>query len=102
MQSALLAGPLLVVLTLQVRKVDARAANRFRKPLTDDADGFGVSSRYKGKDPRRFRSDTAYRFQLVRRTRALADVNAGLRYDHRSNKVRRVSMTYIAKTTSIT
>jgi hypothetical protein len=41
-------------------------------------------------DPRRFRSDTAFRFQLVRRTRALADVNAGLRYDHRSDKVRRV------------
>jgi hypothetical protein len=43
-----------------------------------------------GQDPRRFRSDTAYRFPLVRRTRALADVNAGLRYDHRSDKVRRV------------
>jgi hypothetical protein len=43
-----------------------------------------------GQDPRRSRSDTAYRFQLVRRTRALADVNAGLRYDHRSDKVRRV------------
>jgi hypothetical protein len=43
-----------------------------------------------GHDPRRFRSDTAFRFQLVRRARALADVNAGLRYDHRSGKVRRV------------
>jgi hypothetical protein len=41
-------------------------------------------------DPRRFRSDPGFRFQLVRRVRALADVNAGQRYDHRSGKVRRV------------
>jgi hypothetical protein len=41
-------------------------------------------------DPRRFRSDPGFRFQLVRRLRALADVNAGQRYDHRSGKVRRV------------
>jgi hypothetical protein len=41
-------------------------------------------------EPRRFRSDTAFRFQLVRRVRALADVNAGLSYDNKSNKVRRV------------
>ena len=41
-------------------------------------------------DPRRFRSDPGFRFQLVRRVRALADVSAGQRYDHRSGKVRRV------------
>ena len=41
-------------------------------------------------DPRRFRSDAGFRFQLVRRVRALADVSAGQRYDHRSGKVRRV------------
>lgn len=41
-------------------------------------------------DPRRFRSDPGFRFQLVRRVRALADVYAGQRYDHKSNKVRRV------------
>jgi hypothetical protein len=41
-------------------------------------------------DRRRFRSDPGFRFQLVRRVRALADVSAGQRYDHRSGKVRRV------------
>jgi hypothetical protein len=41
-------------------------------------------------DPRRFRSDLGFRFQLVRRLRALADVNAGQRWDHKSDKVRRV------------
>ncbi len=41
-------------------------------------------------DPRRFRSDPGFRFQLVRRVRALADVNAGQRYDHKADKVRRV------------
>ena len=41
-------------------------------------------------DPRRFRSDPGFRFQLVRRVRALADVNAGQRWDHKADKVRRV------------
>ena len=41
-------------------------------------------------DRRRFRSDSGFRFQLVRLVRALADVSAGRRYDHRSGKVRRV------------
>jgi hypothetical protein len=41
-------------------------------------------------DPRHFRSDPGFRFQLVRRVRALADVNAGQRYDHKSDRVRRV------------
>jgi hypothetical protein len=41
-------------------------------------------------DPRRFRSDPGFRFQLVRRVRALADVNAGQRWDQKADKVRRV------------
>ena len=41
-------------------------------------------------DPRRFRSDPGFRFQLVRRVRALADVNAGQRWDDKAEKVRRV------------
>jgi hypothetical protein len=41
-------------------------------------------------DPRRFRSDPGFRFQLVRRVRALADMNAGQRWDHKAEKVRRV------------
>jgi hypothetical protein len=41
-------------------------------------------------DRRRFRSDSGFRFQLVRRVRALADMNVGLRYDYKSDKVRRV------------
>jgi hypothetical protein len=43
-----------------------------------------------GQEPIRFRSDAAFRAQLVRRTRALADVNDSLAYDHKSDKVRRV------------
>ena len=34
--------------------------------------------------------DPGFRFQLVGRVRALADVNAGTRYDYKSNKVRQV------------
>ena len=41
-------------------------------------------------DPRRFRSDPGFRFPLVRRVRALADVSAGQRWDHKSDRVRRV------------
>lgn len=41
-------------------------------------------------EQRRFRSDAGFRFQLVRRVRALADVNAGQRWDHKSDRVRRV------------
>ena len=36
-------------------------------------------------DPRRFRSDPGFRFQLVRRMRALADVSAGQRWDHKAD-----------------
>lgn len=40
--------------------------------------------------PHRFQSDDAFRHQLSRRLRALADVNAGTWFDHRTNKVKRV------------
>ncbi len=42
------------------------------------------------QQPRRFRTDTAFRVQLVRRTRALADVSVGRSYDPKRGKVRRV------------
>jgi len=41
-------------------------------------------------EPRRFASDAGFRFELVRRMRALAHVNAGLAYSHKTGKVRRV------------
>lgn len=40
--------------------------------------------------PRRFLSDDAFRHQLSRRLRGLADVNAGTWFDHTTNKVKRV------------
>ena len=43
-----------------------------------------------GLDPRRFRSDAAFRFQLARRVRALADVHAATMYDHGKGGVRRI------------
>lgn len=39
--------------------------------------------------PRRFRSDRAFRFQLVRRLRGLTDVNAGSWLNHRTGKTHR-------------
>ena len=41
-------------------------------------------------EPRQFRNDEAFRVQLTRRVRALANVNAGEFYDHHTNKMRRV------------
>jgi len=41
-------------------------------------------------EPRRFRSDRAFRFQLARRVRRLTDVNAGEYWDHVTGKVKRV------------
>lgn len=38
----------------------------------------------------RFRSDRAFRFELVRRVRGLTAVNAGEYYDHRAGRTRRV------------
>jgi hypothetical protein len=40
-------------------------------------------------EPRRFRSDRAFRTQLVRRVRGLTDLNAGSWYDHQSGKTKR-------------
>jgi len=42
------------------------------------------------QNPRRFVSDRAFRFQLVRRCRGLTTVNAGEYYDHETRKVKRV------------
>ena len=41
-------------------------------------------------EPRRFKSDAGFRFQLVRRVRSLGDAHAGMSYDHASGKTRRV------------
>jgi hypothetical protein len=41
-------------------------------------------------EPRRFRTDAAFRTQLVRRVRALTDVNFGERYHHATGRVKRV------------
>jgi hypothetical protein len=39
--------------------------------------------------PRRFLSDDAFRFQLVRRIRGLTEVNAGEWYGHKTGKTKR-------------
>jgi hypothetical protein len=39
--------------------------------------------------PRRFRSDRAFRTQLVRRVRGLTDLNAGTWFDHQTGKTKR-------------
>ncbi|MCB9948197.1 MAG: hypothetical protein H6842_10260 [Rhodospirillaceae bacterium] len=49
-------------------------------------------------EPRRFRSDQAFVYQLVRRLRGLTDVNAGTWYDHSSGKTKRVYSDLPAKT----
>lgn len=41
------------------------------------------------RDPRRFRSDDAFRHQLVRRCRGLTDVNAGTWFDNATGRVKR-------------
>jgi hypothetical protein len=42
------------------------------------------------QEPRRFRSDEAFTTQLVRRVRGLSEVNVGVWYDNKTNKMRRV------------
>ena len=37
-------------------------------------------------DPRRFLSDEAFRFQLVRRIRGLTEVDAGVWWDHKTGR----------------
>lgn len=40
--------------------------------------------------PHRFRSDAAFAFQLARRVRGLAEVNAGESWDHKAGRIKRV------------
>ena len=56
---------------------------------------------FEARDPKRFVSDRGFRFQLVRRTRALADVNVGLSYDHETGRVRRVYREFPPKAVAI-
>lgn len=51
--------------------------------------------------PRRFKSDDAFRHQLARRVRALADVNIGSFYDHATGKTKRVYRDLPGRTTVI-
>jgi hypothetical protein len=41
-------------------------------------------------EPARFRTDSGFRTQLVRRVRALTDMNFGEHYNHKTGKVKRV------------
>ena len=52
------------------------------------------------QEPRRFRSDDGFRFQLARRVRALTEVNQGTWYDHRTQRVKRVYRDTAPKTTA--
>jgi hypothetical protein len=52
------------------------------------------------QEPRRFRSDDAFRFQLARRVRGLTDVNQGTWFDHRAQRVKRVYRDAAPKTTA--
>jgi hypothetical protein len=52
-------------------------------------------------DPRRFLSDQAFRFQLVRRVRGLTEVNAGEWYDHKTGKTKRAYRDLSPRTTAI-
>jgi hypothetical protein len=51
--------------------------------------------------PRRFRSDQAFRTQLVRRTRGLSDVNAGTRFDAVSGRTRRAYRELTPRATAV-
>lgn len=42
------------------------------------------------EEPRRFKSDRAFDFQLVRRVRGLADINAGQYWDQKQQRTKRV------------
>jgi hypothetical protein len=52
-------------------------------------------------DPRRFLSDQAFRFQLVRRIRGLTEVNAGVWHDHKTGKTKRAYRDLSPRTTAI-
>jgi hypothetical protein len=51
--------------------------------------------------PRRFRSDQAFRFQLVRRVRSLTDMNVGTYWDNEAQRVKRVYKVPPIRTTAI-
>ncbi len=53
------------------------------------------------ENPRRFKSDRAFREQLVRRTRGLAPANVGSHYNHKTGKVKKVYRDAKPKTTAI-
>jgi hypothetical protein len=50
-------------------------------------------------DPRRFRSDEAFLYQVVRRVRALTEVNVGRWYDYKTQRNKRVYRDLTPKTT---
>jgi hypothetical protein len=52
-------------------------------------------------EPRRFRSDEAFRTQLVRRVRGLTEVNAGEYYDHASGKTKRAYRELTPRATAV-
>jgi hypothetical protein len=52
-------------------------------------------------DPRRFLSDDAFKFQLVRRVRGLTEVNAGEWFDHKTGKTKRAYKDLSPRTTAI-
>jgi hypothetical protein len=52
-------------------------------------------------DPKRFTSDRAFRFQLVRRIRCLGDVNVGVYWNANTNSQRRVYRNFRPRPTMI-
>lgn len=72
-----------------------QAAHHIRRLATMVSDGVVMETALamflmRESQPRRFRSDRAFDFQLSRRVRALSDVNAGTYFDHATGKVKRV------------
>ena len=49
-------------------------------------------------DPRRFRSDRAFQFQLQRRVRALAPISQGTYWDEKTGKVKKVFRDHTPRT----
>jgi hypothetical protein len=52
-------------------------------------------------EPRQFKSDRGFTFQLVRRVRGLAEVNAGMWFDHTSGRTKRVYRDLSPRTTIV-
>ncbi len=53
------------------------------------------------QNPHRFKSHEAFGRQLVRRVRALSDMNVGTYFDHHSGKVKRVYRDFKPRTTDL-